>query len=183
MRENRTRADIQRNTLVARTNSLSPQINLRADIFRGISSTSSWQLKGGISFKGLTYKLIASPNTGRVWLDRNLGATKVADSSTDIPAYGDYFPRKLDKAVAIFLILVLSGRRVVSAANSPSVGTLKSAGQMSLLLLNGTSRYTGRVWLDRNLGAKQVATSGHDTDSYGSLYQWGRGKDDHEDRI
>jgi hypothetical protein len=31
----------------------------------------------------------------------------------------------------------LSGRRVVSAANSPSVGTLKSAGQMSLLLLNG----------------------------------------------
>jgi hypothetical protein len=26
---------------------------------------------------------------------------------------------------------------VVSAANSPSVGTLKSAGQMSLLLLNG----------------------------------------------
>jgi hypothetical protein len=33
-----------------------------------------------ISFKGLTYKLVTSPDTGRVWLDRNLGATQVATS-------------------------------------------------------------------------------------------------------
>ena len=50
-------------------------------------------IEGGkkISFKGLTYGLITSPNTGRVWLDRNLGATKVAESSTDSGAYGDYY--------------------------------------------------------------------------------------------
>jgi hypothetical protein len=48
--------------------------------------------EGGISFKGLTYKLIASPNTGRVWLDRNLSATQVATTIGDSAAYGDYFP-------------------------------------------------------------------------------------------
>jgi surface protein len=41
---------------------------------------------------------------------------------------------------------------------------------------------TGRVWLDRNLGASQVATSSSDALSFGDLYQWGRGTDGHEKR-
>ncbi|CAB5496941.1 hypothetical protein AZO1586I_91, partial [Bathymodiolus thermophilus thioautotrophic gill symbiont] len=44
-----------------------------------------------ISFKGLTYKLVTSPDTGRVWLDRNLGATQVATKVDDSAAYGDYY--------------------------------------------------------------------------------------------
>lgn len=41
---------------------------------------------------------------------------------------------------------------------------------------------TGRVWMDRNLGASRVATSSTDTEAYGDLYQWGRGTDGHEER-
>ena len=41
---------------------------------------------------------------------------------------------------------------------------------------------TGQVWMDRNLGASQVATSSTDAASYGDLYQWGRAADGHEDR-
>jgi uncharacterized protein (TIGR02145 family) len=41
---------------------------------------------------------------------------------------------------------------------------------------------TGRVWMDRNLGATQEATSSTDADSYGDLYQWGRGTDGHQIR-
>lgn len=41
---------------------------------------------------------------------------------------------------------------------------------------------TGKVWMDRNLGALQVATSLTDTMAYGDLYQWGRGTDGHEKR-
>ncbi len=41
---------------------------------------------------------------------------------------------------------------------------------------------TGRVWLDRNLGATQVCTSSTDSACYGDLYQWGRAKDGHESR-
>ena len=45
-----------------------------------------------------------------------------------------------------------------------------------------TSPKTGRIWMDRNLGASQVATSKTDEAAYGSLYQWGRLSDGHEER-
>jgi hypothetical protein len=41
---------------------------------------------------------------------------------------------------------------------------------------------TGQIWMDRNLGASQVATSSTDTNSYGDLYQWGRRSDGHQCR-
>jgi uncharacterized protein (TIGR02145 family) len=41
---------------------------------------------------------------------------------------------------------------------------------------------TGKIWMDRNLGATRVATGSTDADSYGDLYQWGRGTDGHEKR-
>jgi uncharacterized protein (TIGR02145 family) len=43
-----------------------------------------------------------------------------------------------------------------------------------------TNPTTGRIWMDRNLGASQVATSITDAASYGDLYQWGRGTDGHQ---
>ncbi|PLX25282.1 MAG: hypothetical protein C0599_00935 [Salinivirgaceae bacterium] len=41
---------------------------------------------------------------------------------------------------------------------------------------------TGKIWMEKNLGAAQVATSSNDSDAYGDLYQWGRGTDGHESR-
>jgi uncharacterized protein (TIGR02145 family) len=43
-----------------------------------------------------------------------------------------------------------------------------------------TNPTTGKTWMDRNLGASQVATSSTDTNAYGDLYQWGRGTDGHQ---
>jgi uncharacterized protein (TIGR02145 family) len=42
------------------------------------------------------------------------------------------------------------------------------------------SPITGRRWLDRNLGAKQVATAVDDYLAYGDLFQWGRPADGHQ---
>jgi uncharacterized protein (TIGR02145 family) len=39
---------------------------------------------------------------------------------------------------------------------------------------------TGRIWLDRNLGATRVATSVTDAAGYGDYYQWGRPADGHQ---
>ena len=41
---------------------------------------------------------------------------------------------------------------------------------------------TGKTWMDRNLGASQVATSSTDALAYGDLYQWGRRADGHQCR-
>jgi len=46
----------------------------------------------------------------------------------------------------------------------------------------GTVTSAGKIWLDRNLGATQVATSSTDAAAYGDLYQWGRGSDGHQIR-
>ncbi len=39
---------------------------------------------------------------------------------------------------------------------------------------------TGQTWMDRNLGATQVATSSTDAAAYGDYYQWGRATEGHE---
>ncbi len=48
------------------------------------------------------------------------------------------------------------------------------------LNVNTITTSTGKVWMDRNLGAAQVATAGGDQASYGSLFQWGRAADGHQ---
>lgn len=45
-----------------------------------------------------------------------------------------------------------------------------------------TNPMTGKTWMDRNLGASQVATNSTDAASYGDLYQWGRRADGHQCR-
>ena len=45
---------------------------------------------GGI-FNGLEYQVVTNPVTGRQWLDRNLGATRVAQAVNDEDAYGHLF--------------------------------------------------------------------------------------------
>jgi uncharacterized protein (TIGR02145 family) len=46
-------------------------------------------------------------------------------------------------------------------------------------ILNPT---TGKIWMDRNLGASRAAISSNDTEAYGDLYQWGRRADGHQCR-
>ncbi len=50
------------------------------------------------------------------------------------------------------------------------------------VIVDVTNPATGRIWMDRNLGATQAATSSTDANAYGDLYQWGRGSDGHQCR-
>lgn len=45
-----------------------------------------------------------------------------------------------------------------------------------------TNPVTGRIWMDRNLGASRQAISRYDEEASGDLYQWGREADRHEKR-
>ena len=59
-----------------------------------------------------------------------------------------------------------------------SVTSTASTGVMPVSDVTNSS--TGKTWMDRNLGASQVALSSSDESSYGYLYQWGRGTDGHQ---
>jgi len=48
-------------------------------------------LSDGVIFKGKNYEEVISPDTGEIWLDRNLGANRVCLSQTDSECYGDYY--------------------------------------------------------------------------------------------
>ena len=53
----------------------------------GRKKADVWLYKGEV----WEYEEVTSPHTGRVWMDRNLGASRVAQSNLDTLAYGDYF--------------------------------------------------------------------------------------------
>ena len=71
--------------------------------------------------------------------------------------------------------------------NSPSASDAYAAGSVfcasgATTVVEVINSSTGKTWMDRNLGASQVATSSTDANSYGDLYQWGRGSDGHQCR-
>ncbi|WYD79490.1 MAG: hypothetical protein V8K32_09250 [Candidatus Electrothrix gigas] len=66
------------------------------------------------------------------------------------------------------------GKVIIELKRDPDTPVLPSVPTVTSL--------TGRVWMDRNLGASRVATSPTDTEAYGDLYQWGRLTDGHENR-
>ena len=69
----------------------------------------------------------------------------------------------------------------VTATNAVGTGTA-SAPSNSVTPPGIVTSSTGKVWMDRNLGATQVATSSTDEAAYGYLYQWGRLTDGHQIR-
>jgi uncharacterized protein (TIGR02145 family) len=69
-----------------------------------------------------------------------------------------------------------SASATVAAAGPPSY----TCGGSTTLVVDVTNPITGRTWMDRNLGASQVATSSTDAASYGDLFQWGRSCDGHQ---
>jgi hypothetical protein len=71
-------------------------------------------------------------------------------------------------------------RPVVAASTYPAGSVFCASGATAIV--NVTNPSTGRIWMDRNLGATQVATSSTDANSYGDLYQWGRRSDGHQCR-
>jgi uncharacterized protein (TIGR02145 family) len=60
-----------------------------------------------------------------------------------------------------------------------SVGTSYGP-EVSYAFIPTATSATGKIWMDRNLGATQAATTSTDAASFGDLYQWGRGADGHQ---
>jgi uncharacterized protein (TIGR02145 family) len=69
----------------------------------------------------------------------------------------------------------------VTATNAIGTGNASIASNSETAVLQSVeSPYTKRIWMDRNLGAEQVAIDGQDYKSFGDLYQWGRTADGHQ---
>jgi len=69
----------------------------------------------------------------------------------------------------------------ISAANPYPMNSVFCNGTPTAIV-DVTNPTTGAIWMDRNLGATQVAINSGDVDAYGDLYQWGRRSDGHQCR-
>jgi len=61
-------------------------------------------------------------------------------------------------------------------------GTVHCNPSSPTAIVDVTNPTTGKIWMDRNLGASQAALGSADSAAYGDLYQWGRFADGHQCR-
>lgn len=81
----------------------------------------------------------------------------------------------------------ITGTPTASTTQATYVITATNAGgsttfEIVIMIAGAVSGVNGKIWLDRNLGATQVATSSTDNLAYGDLLQWGRLADGHQIR-
>ena len=124
---------------------------------------------------------ISGTNTGDQDLSALATKTALADSTAKVRSE---IPQKGTQPGEM---LYWNGSAWVTVASATSNGQIlyfiNNKPQWAPMLgENDVLSATGRIWMDRNLGASQVATSSTDEAAYGDLYQWGRAADGHESR-
>ena len=79
------------------------------------------------------------------------------------------------------IVLTATGTPVAAGTNAFALNTTPGCSfNRTTIVVPTFASTTGKIWMDRNLGATQVATSATDHLAYGDLYQWGRKSDGHE---
>jgi hypothetical protein len=79
------------------------------------------------------------------------------------------------------IVLTANGTPTAAGSHTFTLNTSPNC-NFSRVTSDVVTSTTGKIWLDRNLGATQVATSSTDAAAYGDLYQWGRLADGHQIR-
>ena len=133
---------------------------------------------------GGTYNAQTVNSTGVTGLTATLAAGTFANGSGNLTYTISGTPASAGTASFALSIggqsCILTGIVSPPAPSYPS-GTVYCGGTPTAVV-DVTNPATGKTWMDRNLGATQLATSSIDTASYGDLYQWGRGSDGHQCR-
>ena len=90
----------------------------------------------------------------------------------------------IQTSLSVFILFLFLGGGLLlfpRHAHAASCGSYSVADPASSTLIYGTVvGADGKCWLDRNLGASEVATAVDDYKAYGSLFQWGRLADGHQ---
>lgn len=132
-------------------------------------------LNGEVTDEGFT----ATTDRGFVYSETNTNPS-VSDSKVQSGYGKGVYSALLDK-------LMINTKYYFKAYATNSKGTVYGESQSFTTQNNNTKivdvkSKTGRIWMDRNLGAAQAATNLTDALAQGDLYQWGRSEDGHQKR-
>jgi uncharacterized protein (TIGR02145 family) len=131
-----------------------------------------------------TYSAQSVASTGVTGLTATLSAGTLANGNGSVTYTITGTPASSGTATFAIALGGQSCNLTVSVAAAspqyPANSVFCAAGATAIVdVLNPT---TNKTWMDRNLGATQVATSSTDQNAYGDLYQWGRRTDGHQCR-
>jgi uncharacterized protein (TIGR02145 family) len=133
----------------------------------------------------------AASNTGRVYSIKNIDSdcddiTIDGNSTETIDGSATYVLDSYNNVVRIISDgsnwFIINENTVACTAFTCGTSDVTWTYNGGSVTYGTVSSSTGECWMDRNLGASQVATSSTDANSYGDLLQWGRGDDGHQDR-
>lgn len=169
-----------------------------------IYNGSSWTNAAGSAASGLVFSpptnVVAVPGTTQALVSfsaptATLGAPitsyTVTASPGGVTATGTSSPIRvygLSEATAYTFSVVATNSNAASSSSSVSSASITTISSTDTYAkCDGTretdivelSSSTGKIWMDRNLGANRAAQSITDNSAYGCLYQWGRGNDGH----
>ena len=142
--------------------------------------TITYQGASAVTARGICWSTSVNPTLANSFTTTGTGVGTFVANLTGLTAGTTYYMR----AYATNASGTSYGNEVsfvsqTLAAQYPA-GSVFCAGPTAIV--DVTNPTTGKTWMDRNLGASQVATSAIDAAAYGDLYQWGRGTDGHQCR-
>jgi hypothetical protein len=142
--------------------------------------TISYQGASAISARGICWSTSQNPTLANSFTTNGTGVGTFTSNLTGLTAGTTYYVRAYaTNASGTSYGNEVSFATQTLAAQYPA-GSVFCAGPTAIV--DVTNPTTGKTWMDRNLGATQVATSSTDAAAYGDLYQWGRGNDGHQCR-
>ena len=159
-------------------------------------ATNSGTLTSGILATGVNSSISYSGGNGGIYPAQTIASTGVTGLTATIAA-GIFANGNGTLTYTISgtpngsgnasFVLNIGGQSCTLNLNVQSLASLYPAGSVfcngtPTLVVDITNPITGKTWMDRNLGATQVASSSTDANAYGDLYQWGRGSDGHQCR-
>jgi uncharacterized protein (TIGR02145 family) len=140
----------------------------------------SYQGASAITARGVCWGTSPNPTIANSLTSNGIGIGSFTSNLTGLAAVTTYYVR----AYATNGSGTSYGNQVSFVAVNPQpaypVNSVFCASGPTLVV--DVTSPTGKTWMDRNLGATQVATSSTDAAAYGDLYQWGRGSDGHQCR-
>jgi hypothetical protein len=154
------------------------------NLIEGISASAVSTSIPYLGGNGGPYTVQSVTSTGVTGLTASLVAGKLAIGAGNIKYTISGIP--ISSGIAKFNI-TLGGQtcileiRVLNSYSQYPVGTVFCAAGPTVIK-NVSSPKTGKIWMDRNLGASRAATRQFDNDAFGDLYQWGREADGHQCR-
>jgi uncharacterized protein (TIGR02145 family) len=145
----------------------------------GVSSSVPYTGGNGVTHNGQTVT-----STGVTGLTATLAAGTFANGSGSLTYTISGTPASSGTAS---FVLSIGGQTCTLSltVNAGGSGTYPSGSVFCngpSAIVDVTNPATGKIWMDRNLGATQAATSSTDVNAYGDLYQWGRRSDGHQCR-